>query len=392
MAWLKERKGTWFAKWRDADGKEIVKSTKVKLKPADGMKSSDAKKLAQLTADNMERAAKGNVGKAQALQAVRSAFSVADKVPSVKEYLDHYRSTGKQKYSDGQKRAFKVFLEFLGKKKSMRLDCVTTALCQDFLDGELKRVSSGTVGLYRGSLVTAFNRAVASDFLDKNPMQYARLPREASRDKLQKEPFTAADVACMVTRFTGEWPDIIRVTIMTGGQRMGDVVSMLWEQVDFEEKVIRINTGKTGATLNIPLFPALMQVMCKRYENRHDDGFVFPIQGDSYQRSQGAVSAEFSALLRAHGITGRLSCRGGEGDRRRVSSKSFHSLRHTVVSLLRSSGVVSPDLCRAIVGHDSEAIEQAYFTASQDDKERGLVYLSQAFDLNSETSEERGCV
>lgn len=126
MAWLKERKGTWFAKWRDADGKEIVKSTKVKLKPTDGMKSSDAKKLAQLTADNMERAAKGNVGKAQALQAVRSAFSMADKVPSVKEYLDNYRSTGKQKYSDGQKRAFKVFLEFLGKKKSMRLDCVTT--------------------------------------------------------------------------------------------------------------------------------------------------------------------------------------------------------------------------------------------------------------------------
>ena len=126
MAWLKERKGTWFAKWRDADGKEIVKSTKVKLKPTDGMKSSDAKKLAQLTADNMERAAKGNVGKAQALQAVRSAFSMADKVPSVKEYLDNYQSTGKQKYSDGQKRAFKVFLEFLGKKKSMRLDCVTT--------------------------------------------------------------------------------------------------------------------------------------------------------------------------------------------------------------------------------------------------------------------------
>lgn len=60
MAWLKERKGTWFAKWRDADGKEVVKSTKAKVKPDDGMKPADAKKLAQLTADNMERAAKGN--------------------------------------------------------------------------------------------------------------------------------------------------------------------------------------------------------------------------------------------------------------------------------------------------------------------------------------------
>lgn len=118
MAWLKERKGTWFAKWRDADGKEIVKSTKVKLKPADGMKSSDAKKLAQLTADNMERAAKGNVGKAQALQAVRSAFSVADKVPSVKEYLDHYRSTGKKNIRTVRRGRLKCFWSFWERRKA----------------------------------------------------------------------------------------------------------------------------------------------------------------------------------------------------------------------------------------------------------------------------------
>lgn len=61
MAWLKEREGTWYAKWRDADGKEVVKSTKVKAKPADGKKPADAKKFAQLTADNMEHVAKGNV-------------------------------------------------------------------------------------------------------------------------------------------------------------------------------------------------------------------------------------------------------------------------------------------------------------------------------------------
>jgi len=40
--------------------------------------------------------------------------------------------------------------------------------------------------------------------------------------------------------------------------------------------------------------------------------------------------------------------------------------------MLRSSNSVSADLSRAIVGHDSEAVERAYFTPAHEDKLAGL--------------------
>lgn len=100
-------------------------------------------------------------------------------------------------------------------------------------------------------------------------------------------------------------------------------------------------------------------------------GNLFPALRQKYRRSSGSVSVEFTALLRAFSIVA-LPDKSAKGDRMQISNKSFHSIRHTVVSLLRSSNKVSPDLARAIVGHEGEAVERAYFTASMEDKRKGL--------------------
>jgi integrase len=59
-----------------------------------------------------------------------------------------------------------------------------------------------------------------------------------------------------------------------------------------------------------------------------------------------------------------------------ISAKTFHSIRHTVVSLTRLDASFTPDMVRDAVGHTSEQVEQRYFHG--DMTSRKSVYSSLA--------------
>ena len=71
------------------------------------------------------------------------------------------------------------------------------------------------------------------------------------------------------------------------------------------------------------------------------------------------LSIEFNALLKKFGYIEK-NPPVAKGNRRRLAPLSFHSLRATAVTVLRLANVPA-DLCRFIVGHDSEVIERIYF-------------------------------
>ncbi|MCC8148450.1 hypothetical protein [Akkermansia sp.] len=69
---------------------------------------------------------------------------------------------------------------------------------------------------------------------------------------------------------------------------------------------------------------------------------------------------DFHELLKQHGFIENIDKSSLQGNRRKQAELSFHSLRATAVTALRLAGV-SPDLCRTIVGHDSEKMDRVYF-------------------------------
>ena len=73
-------------------------------------------------------------------------------------------------------------------------------------------------------------------------------------------------------------------------------------------------------------------------------------------------SAEFTQLVRLHGI-GLVGAAAG-GHRRMWHSKTFHSLRATVATMLQVSGV-SQGLAMELVGHESAAVHSVYIRPSQ---------------------------
>lgn len=371
MAFLKRRGNTWYAVWTQ-DGKRIIKTTGIEVR---GKKEE---KLALQTAAAMEAAAKGELQLTRALDSVRTAaesMGMTAAIPSVYDYLTQFKPAGGESNARNFSRAINAFFDYLGSGKLQRLDRVTPAMCRSFCIERLKEVSYGTTKHNLAHLRCAFNAAVRDEIIDKNPFNSFSLPTLAPANMpraIKRLPFTPEEMNIILTKFPAPWPELALTSLLTGGQRLGDVCCLMWKHIDWPKNVVAFNTQKTGKEIIVPMHPALKDVFSKRKNNGSE--YVFPEAARKYIRWKGGMSVEFTNNLKAYGIV-TTEDNIVSGNRKAMSQKSFHSIRHTVVTLLRSSNQFTADIARQIVGHDSEEIERQYFTASHDSKAQGIGYL-----------------
>lgn len=364
----KAGRADWYAVWK-VGRKNIRKSTHVAIKQ-EGKTERQTKKEARIVADAMEAVAKGNSTLERQIDALRAAAAAsghAAKVPSVVEYVESYHIGGGEQNRLNTTRALRMFMQYLGAASMQRIDRVTREQVQGFITEQVERVRSSTVSKYVQSISAVFNAAVDSGLMMKNPCRGCKVPRETSGVFARRDAFTAAEIALMLEKLPRAWADMVLVCLGTGGQRIGDCARLLWSAVDFKQGVIRIVTDKTGAVIENPLVEPLAARLLELWNEREEDSpYVFPSMARRYTRSSGSLSMEFVALLKGLGIAREMTG-GGTGDRRSVSTKSFHGLRRAAVSLMRDAGA-SADMSRAIVGHESEAVERSYYRASMDGK------------------------
>lgn len=377
MAYLKQRKKCWYAVWMQ-NGRRVVKSTKVAVGTA------NEKKLAQTVADAMQQASLGEVGIDAALDAVRNAAALAGharRLPSVREYLLDYKPYASDRHVSNYNRAVKLFLNYIGSQSALPLDRLPSEICRKFTEAQVRRVSYGTVDKYLICIKSAFNNAVKDGIIQRSPFSNVSLPRiwnaiARHEPKAQEKlPFTVHEMARLLTELPNPWRQMVAVSFLTGGQRLGDICKLNWKSIDFESRLITIHPDKSSRVIRAPMIQYLYDMLCELKADAEENcPYVFPYAASIYLGSNGRASEIFVDFLINMGILvpekKKLT-----GDRRNVSPKSFHSIRHTVVSILRSSNKFTADISREIVGHDSEAIERAYFSASRETKMLAMEHL-----------------
>ena len=371
MAFIIKRGYKWYAAWVDG-GKTIRKATGIYVK------GNAEKKLAQATADAMEAAAKQSTNLSTALDAVRTAAATlgcAGKVPSIKEYLENYTVTGSDSNKRSYQRAISIFLDFLGQDAIKRIDTLTASTCKEFFVEELERIAYGTVKRYKATLNAIFKSAEHDDLIPHNPIARVSLGKIATpsqKKPTKRLPFTKEEMTFLLHYSPTPWKDLVLTSFLTGGQRIGDVALLKWELIDFENNLITFDSMKTARDIHFPMHPKLREMLLKKRNNNSE--YVFPNVARKYMRSNGSLSCEFTTLLRNFGILAPEK-KELKGDRRPVPVKCFHSIRHTVVSLLRSSTLFTADVAREVIGHDSEEVERAYFSLDDDTKAQAYNYL-----------------
>ena len=151
------------------------------------------------------------------------------------------------------------------------------------------------------------------------------------------------------------------------GQRMGDLISMPWGAVDFQQNQIRFIASKTGKRLVVPMHPRVRTLLDGLKATAGTVKPTTPIwPGESKQYEQfgaGAFSNDFYDLvLLPSGLVPKRTHHAKKGDRtrsRQVSDVSFHCLRHTFVSLVKATGG-SQAVAKELAGHSSDQVSDLY--------------------------------
>ena len=175
--------------------------------------------------------------------------------------------------------------------------------------------------------------------------------------------------------FGWEWRVLFLIAIYTG-LRLGDCCMLTWDKVNLAQEVIQLVPAKTrrtaqGRVATIPIHPHLMRIFRAMDErNRaHPELNYHPLWGKSrpnyvlqlvsrrYELARHRVSHVLGKIFRGAGI--RMSVEI-EGRKWKTPEATFHSLRHTFVSLAANAGIPL-HIIQSIVGHESTAMTWHYY-------------------------------
>ena len=183
----------------------------------------------------------------------------------------------------------------------------------------------------------------------------------------------------------GEWKRLFTLGLYTG-LRLGDCCCLAWNSVNLERGVIQLIPTKTrkhahGQPVTIPIHPQLLTELQGNGERGMGNGergmgngklptgqFVNPTLADWYKNSKWRIGHGLELIFKAAHIETSVRI---EGRRTRTPEATFHSLRHTFVSLAANAGVPLP-VVQSIVGHSSTAMTRHYYHANEDALRRAV--------------------
>ena len=126
--------------------------------------------------------------------------------------------------------------------------------------------------------------------------------------------------------------DVFLIGLYTG-MRLCEIVSLRWERVDLEARILRVEETKTGEPLELPLTRQLAAVFARRHE-AGGEGWVFP---SSRKGGPGHVVS----LAQYYGAIGEA---GGTRFR-------FHGLRNAFITVAERELMLSRSLTKRLVNH-----------------------------------------
>lgn len=170
-----------------------------------------------------------------------------------------------------------------------------------------------------------------------------------------------------------------RTLVLTGlytGLRLGDCCRLTWEKICLEREIIQLIPSKTrrispNRIVTIPIHPHLGKIYQKLSVGKErpdgedekqpggsaEPNYILPEIGKMYTQSPHRVSFNLEKIFKAAGIQMSVVV---DGRRCKVPEATFHSLRHTFVSMAANAGIPL-HIIQSIVGHESRAMTWHYY-------------------------------
>lgn len=363
-----------------SDGRRTTRSTRV---PA----TEEGREKAQAIATAWERAAvmagEGRGGREWMLSTLNEIFGYAQLPTGTKEVeswesLSHRwlsAAKNRRKVSSATIYAYErvaaSFGSFLGVRAKKDASGITSSDVDRWVERINERLTAGTVRTRLKILRGAFNWATKHGVLSRNPASAVEMPVS---DAETRDPFTADDINKILAQARAEADagepgadDLLTMTLLglCTGARIGDCAGMLWASVDLQSRRLAY-TPKKKRRHGKPSIIELVDPLLSRLQKLTPSGpFVCPLAAERTVSRNGIA---FIKLTKRAGVTGRTASKGRA---RQFHTKTFHSLRHTLASMLAEAGV--DDLVRRrITDHEDKAVAAIYQHVSVEATGRAL--------------------
>jgi len=313
-------------------------------------------------------AKEGRLTDTRARTTIADIFHIAneEKLPSstLEEYLSSWLKKKELEVADASYSEYEHVVSelktFMGSKIKKPMDAITPRDIDGFRAHVAERVSPVSVNKYLKILRGVWTMALKEGIARENIFDRVEFVNDDESKKMRRA-FRLDELKRILTACgDSEWRGIVLCGLYTG-QRLGDCVSIRWQNIDLTEEEIHIRTRKTGRQMSLPIVkPLLKYIMAHAGDN--PDAPLFPKAYASYEQSRSTISRQFGELLARAGLAevkDHKTKQEGRSARRKTGNLSFHCLRHTATSLLKNAGV-SDVVAREIIGHDSEAISRVY--------------------------------
>jgi integrase/recombinase XerD len=260
------------------------------------------------------------------------------------EYIEYIRLSKSKNYLRSVQLSFKQLMLISGDIKLNRLD---TRTLDKFFTIVYSRAQNAA-RLYYRTLKAALSKAVIWNYLSQNPIKKIKCPKV---NKSFPVFISEAELHKIINQTDKEFFKNIFYTAFFTGMRLGEILNMKWNWIDFNQDIIIIKCNVDFKTKNkkeriIPINPTLKQILINyipKIMMLNQDEFVFTrIKG--IKLNENFVSKEFKKFVRAAGLNEGIH---------------FHTLRHSFASNLIQRGV-SLYVVKELLGHEELSTTEIY--------------------------------
>ena len=252
--------------------------------------------------------------------------------------------------------------------KNIKIQKITYLQLQDFIDDKKKYANSYIDKIYE-MLGRIFKEALKRDYIIKNPLLNVEKPKSEKVDK-KIESLTIEEQQSFLHILNKEkqYRDIFIIALYTG-MRMGEILALKKEDIDFKEKVIHIrrsltknkdgkpilgNTTKTYNSIRDIPINSLFEVELKHAINNmmlNIYNLIF-LQADGTIISVSNMNNRFKRLCTNAniGTIPYIIKRGKKEIHSRTSTYNQHMLRHTYATRMIEAGVPT-EVLQKLLGH-----------------------------------------
>jgi integrase/recombinase XerD len=296
------------------------------------------------TEGRKKRISTGESRKSEALQFVsnfqesrekQQQFNYISLSEFIQRYKDYLSANFSKKYLATVSIHLRRFSENIGDKPLSDIRMNEVELFLTGIAGE-SRVKSKK---YYVSLNSLFNKAVQWDYLTLNPATKIIPPKIPKNNPLFIDETELQEIIGKETN--QDLKDIYLILFHTG-MRLGELINLKWNQVSFNEKIIRLTNSEDFTTKGkkertIPINGNLVKVFTERYPKVIDINqlnYVFNKNGFKY--SGDYISKSFKQIVN--------NCENINHD------IHLHSLRHSFATYLVKKGI-SLFIIKELLGH-----------------------------------------